>query len=117
MTDRAPSADAQPAGSTPPGRENDPLRSSSTSNIWLALAALAALLVLLVVFLAQNTTRVPLSFLGWDWHPPLAVALLASVAAGLLLAVIAGSLRIVQLRRRVHRDARRSRAPGHGVKG
>jgi uncharacterized integral membrane protein len=72
--------------------------------VWLALGALALLLVLLVVFLAQNTTRVPLNFLGWHGNPPLAVALLAAVAAGLLLAVTAGSLRIVQLRRRVHRE-------------
>jgi uncharacterized integral membrane protein len=61
------------------------------------------LLLLLVVFLAQNTEKVPLDVLGWTWHPPLAIALLAAVAAGLLLAVIAGSLRIWQLRRRVQR--------------
>ena len=110
MTDRAAPAAVQPAQGTPPGRKTDPLRSSSTSHVWLALGALAVILVLLVVFLAQNTTRVPLSFLGWEGHPPLAVALLASVAAGLLLAVIAGSLRIVQLRRRVHRDAKQAKA-------
>lgn len=110
MTERAAPADTQPTRTTAPEGAADPLRSSSTSRLWLALGALAVVLVLLVVFLAQNTTRVPLAFLGWDWHPPLAVALLASVAAGLLLAVIAGSLRIVQLRRRVHRDAKRSRA-------
>ena len=110
MTERAAPADVHPAESTNPSRKSDPLRSSSTSHVWLALAAFALVLVLLVVFLAQNTTRVPLSFLGWHGHPPLAVALLASVAAGLLLAVIAGSLRIVQLRRRVHRDAKRAKA-------
>lgn len=91
----------EPAEAATPGP--DPLRSSLASRTWLALASLGVLLVLLVVFLAQNTDRVRLDFLGWTWHPPLAVALLAAVAAGLLLAVTAGSLRIWQLRRRVRR--------------
>ena len=82
----------------------DPLRSSLASRTWLALAAFGVLLLLLVIFLAQNTERVPLDFLGWTWHPPLAVALLAAVAVGLLLAVTAGSVRIWQLRRRMHRS-------------
>lgn len=82
----------------------DPLRGSLASRTWLALAAFGVVLVLLVVFLAQNTERVPLDFLGWTWHPPLAVALLAATAAGLLLALTAGSVRIWQLRRRVHRS-------------
>ena len=82
----------------------DPLRGSAASRAWLALAAFGVLLLLLVIFLAQNTERVRLDFLGWTWHPPLAVALLAATALGLLLAVTAGSVRIWQLRRRVHRD-------------
>lgn len=119
MTDPAGPADAvQPEHTTTTGKQTsagrdraaDPLRTSPTSQVWLALAALAVVLVLLVVFIAQNTTQVPLAFLGWDWHPPLAVALLAAAAAGLLLAVIAGSLRILQLRRRVHRDVKRTRS-------
>lgn len=112
MTDGATPADAEPeetGTTTRTGRTADPLRPSSTSHVWVSLATAAVLLVMLVVFLAQNTTRVPLHFLGWAGHPPLAVALLASVAAGLLLAITAGSLRILQLRRRVHRDTKRAR--------
>ena len=97
---------AEPAP-TPAAEPKDPLRGSLASRTWLTMTLLAVLLVLLVVFVAQNTDRVPLDFLGWTWHPPLAVALLAAVAAGLLLAVTAGSLRIWQLRRRVHRAADR----------
>jgi uncharacterized integral membrane protein len=67
------------------------------------MAALAVLLVLLVVFIAQNTSRATLRFLGWTWHPPLAVALLAGVVTGMLLALVAGSLRLWQLHRRVRR--------------
>ncbi|HVI35606.1 MAG TPA: lipopolysaccharide assembly protein LapA domain-containing protein [Gaiellales bacterium] len=81
----------------------DPLRSSKVSRFWAALAALVLLLVLLVVFVAQNTDRVSVAFLGWDWHPPLAVALLIAAAAGLAISVAAGTLRIWQLHRRVRR--------------
>ena len=93
---------AEPPPSTP-SQESDPLRQSRTSRAWLATAALAALLVLLIVFIAQNTDRAAIHFLGWTWHTPLAVAMLVGVGLGMLLAVVAGSLRIWQLRRRVRR--------------
>lgn len=84
-------------------RREDPLRSSLTSRAWMATVGLAVVMLLLIIFIAQNTQRVEVSFLGWDGTPPLAVALLIAVAAGLLLAATAGALRIWQLRRRVRR--------------
>lgn len=86
-----------------PGRQVDPLRGSRTSRAWLAVAALVVVLLLLIIFIAQNTQDVEVSFLAWDGTPPLAVALLVAAAAGLVLAVSAGALRIWQLRRRVRR--------------
>ena len=67
------------------------------------MVALALLLLLLIVFIAQNTQDVEVSFLGWDGHAPLAVSLLVATLVGIVLAVVAGSLRILQLRRRVRR--------------
>lgn len=64
-------------------RREDPLRSSLTSRAWMATVALAVVLLLLIIFIAQNTQRVEVSFLGWDGTPPLAVALLIAVAVGL----------------------------------
>jgi uncharacterized integral membrane protein len=81
----------------------DPLRASRTSRLWAGVGALAVVLVLLVIFIAQNTQSVEVSFLGWNRHPPLAVALLVATIAGLVLAGTAGSLRIWQLHRRVRR--------------
>lgn len=92
-----PTPDPQP---TPP---MDPLRASRTSGAWLAVVALAVVLVLLVVFIAQNTQDVHVSFLGWDGEAPLAVTLLIAAIAGIVLTAVAGSLRIFQLRRRVRR--------------
>ena len=84
---------------------DDPLRGSRTSGLWASVIALGLVLVLLIIFVAQNTQKVNVSFLGWDGQTPLAVALLIATTAGLFIAAVVGSLRILQLRRRVKRGA------------
>ena len=85
----------------------DPLRGSRTSGIWVAVAVLTLLLVLLAVFVLQNTQEVTVSFFGGEVQAPLAAALLIATAAGALIVVTAGTLRILQLRRRVRREQKR----------
>lgn len=85
----------------------DPLRGSRTSGVWAATAGLGVVLLLLIIFIAQNTRRTTVSFLGWDGQVPVAVALLIAAVAGLFLALLAGLLRILQLRRRVRRARKR----------
>ncbi|HET6562338.1 MAG TPA: lipopolysaccharide assembly protein LapA domain-containing protein [Marmoricola sp.] len=89
-----------------PAQGADPLRGSRTSGFWAAVVVLVIVLVLLAVFVLQNTQQVRVSFFGWDGSAPLAAALLIATAAGLLIAVSAGALRILQLRRRVRRAQR-----------
>jgi uncharacterized integral membrane protein len=84
----------------------DPLRHSRVSGTWIAVVVLLVVVILLAVFVLQNTQKVRVAFFGWDGRAPLAAALLVATAAGLLLAVAAGSLRILQLRRRVKRVQR-----------
>ena len=86
----------------------DPLRGSRTSGFWIATAGLGIVLVFLIVFIAQNTRKTTVSFLSWDGQVSVAVALLIAAVAGLFLALVAGQLRIMQLRRRVRRERRRS---------
>jgi uncharacterized integral membrane protein len=106
-TDPAHTREDTPVSREPETRTpEDPLRGSRTSGAWIGLAVVAILLVLLIIFIAQNTQKVQVAFLGWEGQTPLAVALLASVVTGLVVAAIAGSLRILQLRRRVKRSAR-----------
>jgi uncharacterized integral membrane protein len=64
---------------------------------------MAVLLLLLIIFIAQNTQDVDISFLGWSGRAPLSVSLLAAALAGIVIVGAAGSLRILQLRRRVRR--------------
>ena len=103
MTDTTPNADRGPEATS---RREDPLRRSRTSGVWAAVVVLAIVLLLLVIFIAQNTQTVKVSFLGFDGEAPLAVCLLIATAAGIVLTAVAGSLRIFQLRRRVRRDKR-----------
>jgi uncharacterized integral membrane protein len=100
-----PSEPAAASRRTPTGG-HDPLRGSRTSGIWAAVIGLGLVLLLLVVFIAQNTQTVNVTFLGWEGTAPLSVTLLIAAVAGLFLAVAAGTLRILQLRRRVRRDTR-----------
>ena len=85
-----------------PGK--DPLRRSRTSGAWVGVVAAGVLLLLLVVFIAQNTQDAHLSFLWWDGDAPLSVALLVAAVIGIALTAVVGTLRILQLRRRVRRD-------------
>lgn len=82
----------------------NPLRGSRTSGLWVAVVASAVVLILLIVFIAQNTEPVDVHFMGWEGQTPLAVALMIATVAGLVLAAVAGTLRIWQLRRRVRRE-------------
>jgi uncharacterized integral membrane protein len=99
-----PAAGQEESGSSAPSPPKDPLRRSRTSSAWVAVVGCAILLVLLVVFIAQNTQDVEVSFVTWEGRAPLAVSLLVAALIGILLTVVTGSLRILQLRRRVRRS-------------
>ncbi len=86
--------------------DNEGLGHTRTSGIWAGVVALVVLLVLLAIFVLQNVQPVQVSYLGWEGQAPLASALLIATAFGALIAVIAGTLRILQLRRRVRRAQR-----------
>jgi uncharacterized integral membrane protein len=85
----------------------DPLRGSRTSGFWSAVLVLVVLLLLLAVFILQNTQDVQVSFLGWSGSAPLAASLLIAAVTGALVVAAAGALRILQLRRRVKRQRSR----------
>lgn len=67
--------------------------------LWSALIVGFLVLIVLLIFIAQNTDSGTFHFLGWDWSLPLGVALLAAAVLGGLVTTFAGIVRIVQLRR------------------
>ncbi|GAA0984179.1 putative membrane protein [Nocardioides aquaticus] len=85
-------------------KQSDPLRRSRAGGLYVGVIALGIVLILLIIFVAQNTDPTTVRFLGWQAEIPVAVALLIAAVAGLFLAGIAASLRIFQLRRRVKHD-------------
>lgn len=89
----------------------DPLRRSKTSGMWTAVVIAALLAILLVIFIAQNTRNVQVSFLWMSGHTSLAVALLIAAILGLAIAALVGTLRIWQVHRRVRRAGQSPTAP------
>ena len=91
------------------------VRRTRLGGAWFGFAVGAVILILLLVFILENGQKVDISFFGAHGHLPLGVALLLAAALGILLVVIPGSGRIIQLRRtaRRHRkcDAQAAAAP------
>ena len=81
-------------------------RSSRTGRVWVAVCAAALLAVALIVFMLQNTHTVEVNFLGMTGSTSLALMLLIAAVGAVLLTLIVGSVRIVQLRRAVRRQQR-----------
>jgi len=101
------SAPNPPTTSAPAQARKTQRRPTRTGNIHAGLIIAAVLLVLLVVFLAQNAHTITINFLGADLHVSLAVALLAAGLVGALIVGAAGTARITQLRLHTRRAARR----------
>jgi uncharacterized integral membrane protein len=80
---------------------------------WVASALFALVLLLLLIFILENGQRANIAYFGAHGHLPLGVALLLAAVLGVLLVVIPGTGRIVQLRMvaRRHRRSDAQRAP------
>jgi len=99
-------AQTQPAA---PARAPKPPR-TRISAAFSTLVAGAIILILLLIFILENTQSVKVSYLGAGGHIPLGVALLLSAVGGALLTGILGAARIAQVRRHARRRRRSQRA-------
>jgi uncharacterized integral membrane protein len=66
---------------------------------WTALVVAVFVLVVLVIFIAENTQRSTVNFVGFHGHAPTAVVLLIAAIAGASIVIIVGLARIIQLRK------------------
>jgi uncharacterized integral membrane protein len=71
---------------------------SRPKRAWIGLGAASAVLLLLIIFIAQNTARADVSFLGLSGSLPLAAALLAAALAGAVLTAVVGLTRLRRAR-------------------
>ena len=92
-TDHIPPGDI----AAPPRQQAAPR--SRTGATWIGICVAALLLVVLTVFMLQNTSDVEVSFLGWQGSVPLALALLTAAVGTAILTMAIGTARIAQLRR------------------
>jgi uncharacterized integral membrane protein len=81
------------------------VRRTRVSGVWIGLITAAVVLVLLIIFIAQNTSRASIHFLGWSGHLSLGLLMLIATVCGLLIAALPGTIRILQLRRSLKRMA------------
>jgi uncharacterized integral membrane protein len=112
-----PAEAAPPAPPTQAGPERAAVPSlkpkhTRISGLWVAVGFFAVILLLLLIFILQNSRTVDVSYMGAHGHLPLGVALLLAAVSGVLLVVLAGAARISQLRTvaRRHRRADSQRA-------
>jgi uncharacterized integral membrane protein len=74
--------------------------------LWLASASFAVVLLLLLIFILENSKSVDVAYFGAHGHLPLGVALLLAAVLGILIVVIPGTARIIQLRLTARRHRR-----------
>ncbi|WP_410959744.1 lipopolysaccharide assembly LapA domain-containing protein, partial [Salmonella sp. SAL4356] len=67
--------------------------------LWTALIVGFLVLILLLVFILQNTDATTIHLFGWQANLPVGVAILLAAVGGGLLTFLAGTVRILQLRR------------------
>lgn len=121
----APPVSASPAPSAPPQTApaaplpQHKIKHTRISGLWVAVGFFAVILLLLLIFILQNSKTVDVSYMGAHGHLPLGVAMLLSAVCGVLLVVLAGAARISQLRTvaRRHRraDAQSAKAASNSV--
>ncbi|HTX01930.1 MAG TPA: lipopolysaccharide assembly protein LapA domain-containing protein [Acidimicrobiales bacterium] len=83
------------------------------SGLWAAVVGCLAVLVVLIVFILENTGDVHVNLFGAHFHLLIGVALLIAAVFGGFVVVLAGTVRILELRRR-GRVARRRAAAESG---
>lgn len=105
-SDVDPDAGAATGGTAPSTTTRGEIPRTRTARAHNALIAGAVVLILLLVFILENTQRVKISYFGAGFHMPLGVALLLAAIGGALIVGIFGAARILQLRRRVRHPRR-----------
>jgi uncharacterized integral membrane protein len=90
--------------STDTPREPIKVTPTRTSAMWLGVWAGVLVVILLIIFVAQNTASVEINFLWMSGQISLALAMLIAGVAGAIIAMAVAAARIIQLRRMVRRS-------------
>ncbi|ORV08369.1 LapA family protein [Mycobacterium celatum] len=111
MSSDPPVSPDQPPPTEVPARDaakppsGSPVMFTRAGAVWTALTVGFLILIVLLIFITQNTASAQFQFLGWHWSLPLGVAILLAAVCGGLITVLAGTARIYQLRRAAKKHA------------
>lgn len=89
----------RPLRARPRTRQEPAIGFTRAGALWSSLIAGFVILILLLIFITQNTAPTAFRFLGLHWSLPLGVAILLAAVVGGLITVAVGTARILQLRR------------------
>lgn len=113
VIDLKPTIDTAPVSDPPvivqPDSPHTGVAHSRTGMVWMAVCGAALLAVALIVFLVQNTQSTAISFLWMTTNAPLSLALLITAVGSVVLTLILGSVRIIQLRHQVRAEQKLAR--------
>ena len=101
----------QSAGSTPPpvvaepdtgnlsAKDAEEVKFTRAAALWTSLIFGFIILIVLLIFITQNTASTDFTFLTWHWTLPLGVAILLAAVCGGLITALVSAARMFQLRR------------------
>ena len=87
------------------------VRRTKISGLWVGITVAAIVLLVLLVFIIENSQSVDIGFFGAHLHVSLGVAMLLAAIGGILLVAIPGYGRIIQLRRVLRKAAKPTPRP------
>jgi uncharacterized integral membrane protein len=104
-TELPPQRQTAPHSPSAPATTRAPRSFTRLAAAWWALVVGLLILIVLLIFVAQNTDSVTAHFLAFHWNLPVGVGYLLAAVAGATTTVLVGAARMMQLRRAAKRSA------------
>lgn len=82
-----------------PAEHVEDVKFTRAAALWSSLILGFLILIVLLIFITQNTASTEFSFLSWHWRLPLGVAILLAAVCGGLITALVSAARMFQLRR------------------
>lgn len=94
-----PPASGPEVGTTVPAGQVEEVHLTRAGALWVSLILGFLILIVLLIFITQNTAATDFRFLNWNWSLPLGVAILLAAVCGGLITALVSAARMFQLRR------------------
>ena len=97
--EQSPPAVTGPGAGDLPAAQAEDVKFTRAAALWSSLILGFLILIVLLIFITQNTVSTPFTFLTWHWDLPLGVAILLAAVGGGLITALVSAARMFQLRR------------------